>query len=279
MRPRLLCFLFVVLASSCTIFRPIPQPKTEFRGVWIATVANIDWPKNGNDAIQKQKADYLTILDFYQALNFNAVIVQVRTAGDAFYVSEYAPWSRFLTGEEGQNPNTQEDILKWMISEAHLRGMEFHAWLNPYRATFDLKTERLSPKHDFNLHPERMLKYGTKYYYDPGIPEVQDRLVAIIGEVVSRYDIDAIHFDDYFYPYKIKDAVFEDANTYRFYHKSVESHEDWRRANIDSLIKNTHHIIKANKPWVQFGVSPFGVWKNKATDPKGSDTQAGQTTY
>ncbi|MGB5274112.1 MAG: family 10 glycosylhydrolase [Flavobacteriaceae bacterium] len=273
------CFLLLLLATSCSVFKPIPQPKTEFRGVWIATVANIDWPKNGLDGVLKQKKDYLAILDFYEALNFNAVVVQVRTAGDAFYASPYAPWSRFLTGEEGRAPDSQEDLLEWMIAEAHLRGMEFHAWFNPYRATFDLKTERLSPTHDFNLHPEWMLKYGSKYYYDPGLPEVQDRLVSIIDEVVSKYDIDAIHFDDYFYPYKIQDAVFEDQNSFRFHNKINASLEDWRRANIDSLVKKVHQTVKSNKPWVQFGISPFGVWKNKATDPRGSDTQAGQTTY
>ena len=157
--------------------------------------------------------------------------------------------------------------------------MEFHAWLNPYRATFDLKIEILSPTHDFNLHPEWMLKYGKKYYYNPGLPEVQQRLVSIMTEVVSGYDIDAIHFDDYFYPYKIKDEVFKDSSCYDFYKQPKQTIADWRRSNIDSLVKNVHHAIKKEKPWVQFGISPFGVWKNKNTDPKGSDTKAGQTTY
>ncbi|MGB5435745.1 MAG: family 10 glycosylhydrolase, partial [Maribacter sp.] len=254
-------------------------PKTEFRGVWVATVVNIDWPKNGNDAIEKQKADYLEILDFYKALNFNAAIVQIRTAGDAFYDSEFAPWSRFLTGKEGRAPNTEQNLLQWMIHETHNRGMEFHAWLNPYRATFDLKTEILNPTHDFNLHPEWMLKYGTKYYYDPGLPEVRERMVSVIDEIVSNYDVDAIHYDDYFYPYTIKDEVIKDSLTYSYYHLPNQTIEDWRRSNMDSLIKNGHETIKARKPWVQFGVSPFGVWKNKSTDPRGSDTRAGQTTF
>lgn len=268
-----------ILLNSCSVFKPIPQPRTEFRGFWLATVVNIDWPKNGNDAIEKQKADYIEILDFYQALNFNAAIVQIRTAGDAFYKSDFAPWSRFLTGKEGKVTATEESLLVWMIDQTHERGMEFHAWLNPYRATFNLKTETLSPTHDFNLHPEWMLKYGKKYYYNPGLPEVRKRMVSVIDEIVSKYDIDAIHYDDYFYPYTIKDEVFQDSLTYAYYKEKEQSLEDWRRSNMDSLIKNSFETIKARKPWVQFGVSPFGVWKNKATDPRGSDTQAGQTSY
>lgn len=271
--------LLLLSITSCSIFKPFPQPEREFRGFWVATVVNIDWPKNGNDAIEKQKADYLKILDFYEDLHFNAAIVQVRTAGDAFYKSDYAPWSRFLTGKEGKEPNTEESILKWMIDQAHNRGMEFHAWLNPYRSTFDLKTDILSPTHDFNLHPEWMLKYGKKNYYNPGLPEVRQRMVLVINEIVANYDIDAIHFDDYFYPYTIKDEVFQDSLTYAYHGLPNQSLEDWRRSNMDSLIKNSFETIKARKPWVQFGVSPFGVWKNNSTDPKGSDTRAGQTTY
>ncbi len=271
--------LLLIFFNACTVFKTIPQPETEFRGFWVATVVNIDWPKNGNDAIEKKKADYVKILNFYQDLNFNAAIVQVRTAGDAFYESDFAPWSRFLTGQEGKSPNTEEDLLRWMIHETHAHGMEFHAWLNPYRATFDLKTEILSPDHDFNTHPEWMLKYGKKYYYDPGLPEVQQHLVSVIDEIVANYDIDAIHYDDYFYPYTIKDEVFQDTITYYNCGLPNQSLGDWRRSNIDSLIRKSYDVIKKRKPWVQFGVSPFGVWKNKSTDPKGSDTKAGQTTY
>ncbi len=272
--------LMLLLLNSCGIFTSgIPQPRREFRGVWIATVVNIDWPKNGNDAPEKQKADYLQILDFYQNLNFNAVIVQVRAAGDAFYRSDFAPWSRFLTGEEGKAALWEEDTLDWMIAEAHQRGMEFHAWFNPYRASFDLNIQVLSPTHDYYMHPEWMLKYGKKYYYNPGIPEVRSRFSEVIQEVVARYKLDAIHFDDYFYPYKIKDEVFNDSIAFERYALKNQSLGDWRRSNVDSLVKNVHRTIKSEKPWVQFGISPFGVWKNNSTDPKGSDTRAGQTTY
>lgn len=266
--------------SSCGIFNSLKKsPKREFRGVWIATVVNIDWPKNGTDSASKQKADFQEILNFYQQQNYNAVIVQIRAAGDAFYPSEYAPWSRFLTGIEGKKPDWQEDNLEWMIVEAHKRGMEFHAWLNPYRATFDENFEVLSETHDYCTHPEWMVHYGKKNYYNPGLPEVRAQFSKIIAEIVSRYDVDAVHFDDYFYPYKIKDAVFNDSVSYNTYAQENQSLDDWRRSNIDSLVENTHRTIKSIKPWVQFGISPFGVWKNKSTDPMGSDTKAGQTTY
>ncbi|MBO0592448.1 family 10 glycosylhydrolase [Cellulophaga sp. E16_2] len=273
-------FLIVLLAlfTSCAALKQ-KLPEREFRGFWVATVVNIDWPKNGKDAIEKQKEDYLKILDFYDQLNFNTAIVQIRTAGDAFYPSDYAPWSQYLTGEQGIAPDTEENLLAWMISETHERGMEFHAWLNPYRATFDLNTTLLSEQHDYYTHPDWMVKYGKKYYYNPGEPAVQDHMIALIDEIVKNYTIDAIHFDDYFYPYKITGETFNDVATFNLYKLPNQTIEDWRRSSIDSLIRKTHYAIKKEKPWVQFGVSPFGVWKNKATDSKGSDTQAGQTTY
>lgn len=272
--------LFLISLSSCSLIKHKNKiPKTEFRGVWIATVVNIDWPQRGGDPWEKQKEEYLRILNFYKDLNFNAVIVQIRTAGDAFYNSGLAPWSRFLSGEEGVAPETDQDPLKWLIKEAHIRGFEFHAWLNPYRATFDLNTEVLSENHDYFKHPDWMIKYGKKYYYNPGMPEVQKHMVSVIEEVVTHYDIDAIHFDDYFYPYTIKGEVFNDSSSFLSNNPAKLPLENWRRSNIDSLVKQTHKAIKQHKPWVQFGISPFGVWKNKSTDPKGSETKAGQTTY
>ena len=255
------------------------MPETEFRGVWIATVVNIDWPKHPEDDIAKKKKDFLEILDFYQDLNFNAAIVQIRTAGDAFYPTELAPWSKYLTGKEGKPYQGDENPLEWMIEETHKRGMQFHAWLNPYRATFDLDTLSLAPSHDYYQHPDWMVRYGKKYYYNPGQPEVRKLFTAIVGELVDQYDLDAIHFDDYFYPYKIKDETFADDLAYTKHALPNQKLDDWRRSNVDSLVKQVHHAIKTSKPWVQFGISPFGVWKNKSTDPKGSDTRAGQTTY
>ena len=266
-------------ASFVTIPHNLPEIPREFRGVWIATVANIDWPLSPTDPWEKQKKDYLALLDYYKGLHFNAVIVQIRTAGDALYPTKLAPWSKFLTGQQGTAPKTQEDPLTWMIDAAHQRGLEFHAWLNPYRATMDLNTAALSPEHDFNTHRKWMLKYSTKWYYDPGLPEVKAHLLKIIDEVVLNYDIDAIHFDDYFYPYREPNLEFPDQASYAAYKKPGQSKDDWRRQNVDELILALSQTIKSKKPWVQFGISPFGVWRNKSKDPKGSPTQAGQTNY
>ena len=255
------------------------SPKTEFRGVWVATVVNIDWPKSGSDGVQKQKSDFLELLDFYEELNFNTLIVQIRTAGDAFYPSEMAPWSRFLTGKEGSPKPGFEEPLQWMIDQTHGRGMQFHAWLNPYRATFDQDTTILTQNHDFYQHRNWMVNYGKKYYYNPGIPEVRNHLVKVVEEVVMNYDVDGIHFDDYFYPYKIAGETFSDSLAYAQFRLPEQTLGDWRRSNVDSLVKNVHRTIKNHKPWAQFGISPFGVWKNQSTDPMGSDTKAGQTTY
>lgn len=254
------------------------NPKNEFRAVWIATVANIDWPTTNTDSVEKQKKDFLTILDTYKKLNYNVVIVQIRSAGDAMYPTNLAPWSKYLTGKQGLAPFPFYDPLDWMITEAHNRGFEFHAWLNPYRATMDLNTVALSPSHDVNIHPEWMIKYGGKYYYNPALPEVQTHLLNIVDEVVTKYDIDAIHFDDYFYPYRITGENFNDTASYVKYGKGLNL-EDWRRDNVNTYVKNTFNSIKKLKPWVQFGISPFGVWRNKSVDPRGSDTQAGQTNY
>lgn len=273
-------FLIILLISTYSLKSQEDNlhPKNEFRGVWIATVVNIDWPKNSTDTIEKQKSDFIEILDTYKKLNYNAIIIQIRSVGDAFYPSKFAPWSRYLSGREGKAPDPYFDPLEWMINETHKRGFEFHAWFNPFRATFDLKKETLSSNHDMILHPEWMVKYGDKFYYNPGLPEVHNHLVAVVEEVVKNYDIDAIHFDDYFYPYKITGEEFNDSAAYKKYGNGL-SKPDWRRLNVNNYVKCTNYAIKKIKPWVQFGISPFGVWRNKSVDPKGSDTQSGQTNY
>ncbi len=279
MRRFVLLLLLLIITACGALKTPVPYPAEEFRGVWIATVANIDWPGHPRDPWEKKQQDFLKILNYYKKQRFNAVLVQVRTAGDAFYPSKLAPWSRYLTGKEGNKGDLNTDPLRWMIAETHKRGMEFHAWLNPYRATFDMQTDILDPNHDYLQNPEWMIPYGKKYYYNPGLPEVQQHLVQVVSEVVARYDIDGIHFDDYFYPYRIQGELFDDAATFELYGKTDQSLEDWRRSNISSLIQQTHETIKALKPWVQFGISPFGVWRNASSDPRGSDTRAGQTNY
>ncbi len=272
-------FSFLLL-NSCAVFRSdTPSPKTEFRGVWIATVANIDWPEKGSDTDEKKKEDFLKLLNFYRSLHFNAAIVQIRTAGDAFYPTSLAPWSRYLTGNEGQAPDGNFDYLEWMIEQTHAMGMEFHAWMNPYRATVTLDTTQLSSDHDFYRFREYMIPYGTRFYYNPGQPEVVNHLTEIVDEVVRKYNVDAIHFEDYFYPYKIEGEVFDDSSAYKQYSLPDQDIGDWRRANVDTLIKSIHQAIKKTKSHVHFGISPFGVWRNDDRDPLGSATKAGQTTY
>ncbi|MCC5919616.1 MAG: family 10 glycosylhydrolase [Cyclobacteriaceae bacterium] len=274
--------LFIVLVSGCSVLQQqdaIPE-KREFRGFWVATVLNIDWPQHPKDELEKQKRDFIEILDFYQNLNFNAAIVQIRAVGDAFYPSDLAPWSKYLSGEQGKSLEGHENILEWMIEACHERGMEFHAWLNPYRATFNLDTTQLSKDHDYYLHPEWMVQYGNKFYYDPGIPDVEDHLMKIIREIVVNYDIDALHFDDYFYPYRIEGEEFGDEASYSQYrHSEDQTRADWRRENVNRLIERIHQESKAEKAHVQFGISPFGVWRNFDIDPRGSDSRAGQTNF
>ena len=256
----------------------ISNPKNEFRAVWIATVSNIDWPKQRTDSVQKQQKDFIDILDNYKKLNYNAVIVQIRSVGDAFYESKLAPWSRFLTGKEGQAPKSSINLLAWMIDESHKRGFEFHAWLNPYRATSNMNLRNLAPNHDYFLHKDWMVKYGEQFIYNPGLPEVEAQMIKIVEEVVQNYDIDAIHLDDYFYPYRINKVHFNDNYAFEKYGNGLLL-DDWRRQNVNNLVEKLNKAIKNIKPYVQFGVSPFGVWRNIANDTKGSDTRAGQTNY
>ena len=193
---RKVMFLALGLLIGTTGFA---QPKPEFRAVWIATVDNIDWPTKGNFNSDSQRAEFIRILDFHKANGMNAVIAQIRPATDAFYPSPYEPWSEWLTGKQGKPPYPYYDPLQFMIEETHKRGMEFHAWCNPYRAVFQLNKSSIAPTHITRIHPEWFLDYGDKRYFDPGNKEAQQFVVNVIRDVVSRYNVDAIHFDDYFY--------------------------------------------------------------------------------
>ncbi|HKJ78796.1 MAG TPA: family 10 glycosylhydrolase [Prolixibacteraceae bacterium] len=271
----LLCFLLgYFFSSSQTI-----SQKHEFRGVWVATVANIDWPSKPGLSTGQQQQEIIEILDMHQKLKMNAVIVQIRPAADAFYPSELEPWSRYLTGVPGQAPEPFYDPLAFWVEESHKRGMEFHAWLNPFRVAQDY-TEPLAGNHIAFEHPEWVLKYGNKLYFDPGLPETRKFVAKVVKDIVTRYDVDAIHFDDYFYPYPLAED-FPDTTSFNYYSRGFmpEKKADWRRENVDIIIEMLNDTIKATKPWVKFGISPFGVWRNKADDPLGSDTKAGATNY
>lgn len=271
------CF-FLCLLSFLFFQKIFAQPKYEFRGVWIATVENIDFPSSRNLSTQQQKDQFIKILDMHKRNGMNAVIVQIRPASDAFYPSQYEPWSEYLTGKQGQPPSPYYDPLEFMITETHKRGMEFHAWMNPYRAEFRVGKSSISPNHITKLHPEWFITYGSTKYFDPGNKDAQDFVVNVVRDVVRRYDVDAIHFDDYFYPYKIAGKEFNDAASYRKYGNGL-SLDDWRRSNVDSIIVHLSKAIKEENPYCQFGISPFGVWRNIDKDPEGSNTKAGVTNY
>ncbi len=252
--------------------------KPEMRAVWVATVANIDWPTAATRSSAIQQQEFIKLLDFHKRTGLNTVIVQIRPAADALYPSPYEPWSQWLTGAQGQPPVPYYDPLSFMIEETHKRGMEFHAWMNPYRAVFNVNKSSLSPTHISRLHPEWFVQYGDTKYFDPGQEAVMQHVINIVEDVVRRYKVDAIHFDDYFYPYRIAGKEFPDYDSYRKSGTSL-SKADWRRSNTDTIISRLYKTIKSINPDCQFGISPFGVWRNIDQDPAGSKTRAGQTNY
>jgi uncharacterized lipoprotein YddW (UPF0748 family) len=250
--------------------------KEEFRAVWIATVLNLNWPSASGLPAEVQKDQFTYLLDRTQAMGMNAVIVQVRPTADAFYPSNINPWSRYLMGQQGVEPGY--DPLLFMVEEAHKRNLEFHAWFNPYRVSMNTDRNQLIPEHPASLHPDWVMEYGGKLYYDPGLPEVRNHIMESVKEVVRNYDIDGVHFDDYFYPYKVKGVDFPDEYTYEIYGKDRFTDKgDWRRDNVNQLVQSISEMIKEEKSHVKFGISPFGIWRNKSTDPTGSETSGGQS--
>jgi uncharacterized lipoprotein YddW (UPF0748 family) len=275
-----ICFciaIALVLGSTGAIAQ---QPKREFRAAWIATVGNIDWPLKQGLPVAEQQASFIRRLDQMKRIGCNAAIVQIRPAADAFYPSPYEPWSRYLTGKQGMPPVPYYDALEFMISETHKRNMEFHAWFNPFRALVDSKKNPNPPGHVTKTHPEWIISYGGKSYINPGIPEAREYVASVISDVVKRYDIDAVHLDDYFYPYPIAGVAFGDAAAFARYNPAgIEDRNNWRRNNVSIFIQNLNERIKALKPYVKLGISPFGVWRNQSKDPLGSPTRGGLTNY
>jgi uncharacterized lipoprotein YddW (UPF0748 family) len=271
-----LAVLFFI--SGCAIFRPsvdidkmtIPPVEREFRAVWIATVANIDWPSRPGLPVERQQDELRALLDRVRALNMNAVILQVRPAADALYLSEYEPWSEYLTGTQGAAPEPFYDPLAFAVEEAHRRGLELHAWFNPFRAKHPSARSELDSTHAYYRNPEIVKHYGSHHWFDPGMEEAQDHSVRVMLDVVRRYDIDGVHLDDYFYPYKERDSLgavidFPDSISYARYLEGAAGEpltkDDWRRNNVDRFIERLYREIKNEKPHVKFGVSPFGIWR------------------
>lgn len=272
----------VPLLGRATTYEPSqitpPQPLREFRAAWVATVANIDWPSKKGLSTAEQKTELLAILDRAQQLKLNAIIFQVRPACDALYASAIEPWSEYLSGTMGQPPAPYYDPLAFAVEEAHKRGLELHAWFNPYRARHLGARSPIAANHISKTRPQLVRQYGKYLWLDPGEKEVQDYSLSVVLDVVKRYDIDGVHFDDYFYPYKENDGAgnemdFPDDSSWRRFGAGGKiSRDDWRRENVNTFIQRVYQSIKAIKPSVKFGISPFGIWRPSV--PPGIDPGA-----
>lgn len=278
-------FLFTIFSFFITYAQPnVPKidsvklnsntKNKEFRAVWIATVSNLDWPSRRGLSVEDQQKEITEILDNVQKWKMNAIVIQVKPSSDAFYKSDLSPWSKYLTGKQGVDPGY--DPLDFIVQEAHKRNIEVHAWFNPYRLLAeDARMNTLSADNIAFKHPDWVINYAGKLYLNPGVPEVSDYVVQSIMEVVKKYKIDGVHLDDYFYPYKVGKLEYPDQKEYLKYGSEFKSKADWRRNNINKLIEELHNEIKKENKEIAFGISPFGVWRNKTSDPiKGSNTRA-----
>jgi uncharacterized lipoprotein YddW (UPF0748 family) len=270
-----LLILLTFLFCSFSLQAQKKAPKREFRGVWISTINNIDFPSSPHLSLQEQQAEFVKLLQNYQKIGINTVIVQIRPAGDAFYKSPFEPWSYWLTGAQGKSP--RYDPLKFMIEECHKRAIEFHAWVNPFRAANSSKVQ-IAPQHVIKKHPEWIVQYGSQKILNLGLPEARAYVKMIIADITKRYDIDALHFDDYFYPYPQENVVFKDEEAFKIYNADSLTLEDWRRENVNMFIKSVSDTLQQLKPHVKFGISPFGIWRNAIQDETGSSTD-GISTY
>ena len=275
--------LFILLAAvmtSCAtkreINRPVSiknNPKREFRGAWIQTAFQSEYSKMSPDAMKK---DFIRKLNYLQDCGINAIIFQVRPEADAFYYSEIEPWSRFFTGEQGRAPEGNFDPMAFLIKECHKRNMEFHAWLNPFRASTSGNT-KFAESHIYNKHPEWFVTYNKQILFDPGIPDCRAFICRVVRDIVSRYDVDAIHMDDYFYPYPVAGMPFPDDKSFAEYGipkgYSQAQRDNWRRNNVNLLISDLKRTILLAKPWVRFGISPFGIYRNKKSTKDGSGSE------
>ena len=272
----------IIVFVLCTLSLCSLKAEIGFRGAWIATVANIDWPST--DAVgytDMQQEEMTWMLDSLQSIGINAIIFQVRPTADALYYSEIEPVSHWLTGTQGSWGEQQAwDPLAWTIKEAHKRQMEVHVWLNPYRVNLaKTDTSMISADHIFRKHPEWFWEYNKQWYFDPGLDVTREWICTIVQDIVSRYDIQAIHMDDYFYPYPAGKLQIPDAETFAKYPRGFTDIRDWRRNNVNLAIQAISSTIRECKDSIQFGISPFGVWRNASVDSTGSATQAGITNY
>lgn len=264
--PFFILIIFLIFGFSGDLLAQ-KYPKREFRAGWIQI---INGQFQGLSTAQAQQR-LLNQLDALKKANMNAVIFQIRAEGDALYESNLEPWSRFLTGQQGKAPNPYWDPLAFMVEECHKRGMELHAWINPYRAMMNINKE-LAYSHPYIKYPERFIQYGNQLFFDPALQENRNYICSIVSDIVNRYDVDAIHMDDYFYPYPKDGMEFNDDPSFRRLGSAYTDKGDWRRDNVNLLIKQIHETVREIKPWVKFGVSPFGIYRNERSNPFGSRT-------
>ncbi|MEU9733326.1 family 10 glycosylhydrolase [Streptomyces sp. NPDC048002] len=262
-------------ASSASAAPRRREQAGEMRGMWLATVAGRDWPSQAGLTAARQRAELIAHLDTAVRRRLNTVIFQVRPTADALWPSPYEPWSAVLTGTQGRDPGW--DPLGTAVEEAHARGLELHAWFNPYRIANHSDPAGLVAGHPARQHPDWVVRYGGKLYYNPGLPEVRSFVQDAILDAVHQYPVDAVHFDDYFYPYPVAGQTFDDTAAYDLYGGGHPNRAAWRRANVDLLVAGVAARIRQARPGTRFGISPFGVWRNADTDPRGSATRALQS--
>lgn len=264
---RSISLLMLLLLMTMMSLVAQAQVKREFRGAWIQCV-NGQWLGQSTQQMQQTLTSQLNTL---QQIGVNAIIFQVRPEADALYPSNIEPWSRFLTGQQGKAPNPYWDPLQWMIDECHKRGMELHAWINPYRAKTKT-TSTLAQNHIANQHPERVFRYDNQLILNPGLQENRDYICSVVADIVQRYDVDGIHYDDYFYPYPVAGETIPDDDAYNANPNGIRDRGDWRRHQVNLFVKQLYETVHDIKPWVKVGVSPFGIYRNKKNDPNGSQT-------
>lgn len=274
----LMCIFSITQIYTQTLANPADiMPNREMRGIWVAVVNNIDWPSSPGLSVESIEREARTIVTRAKQMGLNTIFLQVRPSSDVIYPSKYEPLTSYLIGSNNNLPE-DFDALQYWIDITHQNGLELHAWINPFRVT---------PKPDFptadnhisKTHEEWTITYADKQYLNPGLPEARAYILDIISEIVEKYDIDGIHFDDYFYPYPVKGELFDDAKSFAENNPMQLSLADWRRKNVSTVIDSVSSVIKSIRPYVKFGVSPFGVWRNKSDDDRGSDTRAGITDY
>ncbi|MET8506908.1 family 10 glycosylhydrolase [Streptomyces sp. NPDC004787] len=254
-----------------------PRPDGEFRGMWIATITNRDYPSRPGLTAAEQRAELIALLDLAVRRRMTAVLFQIRPSADALWPSPYEPWAQCLTGVQGRDPGW--DPLGTAVTEAHARGLELHAWCNPYRVAGHADPGRLAPDHPVRRHPEWALVHDGRLLYNPGLPEVRRHVQDAMLDAVRRYEVDALHWDDYFYPYPVAGQVIDDDAAFARYGAGFADRAEWRRHNTDLLVSETAARLRRVRPGVAFGISPFGIWRNASTDPAGSATRSGVQTY